>query len=87
MERVPALVTTTGRESDMLEVLAVVQQSLESWKTDQRHTRHLIVDTGVLKKKRVDEKKDVEKRATDRLKVKSTWVNGTFPTSVLSAIS
>lgn len=61
MERVPALVTTISRESDMLEVLAVVQQSLESWKTDQRHSRHLIVDTGVLKKKRVDQKKDAEK--------------------------
>lgn len=53
VERVPALVTAGGRESHMLEVLTVVEQSLEGWETHQGHTRHLIVDTWVLEEERV----------------------------------
>lgn len=53
MESVPASVTFGGGESHMLEVLTVVQQSLERWKTHQRHTRHLIMDTRVLEEERV----------------------------------
>lgn len=37
----------------MLEVLTVVEQSLEGWETHQGHTRHLIVDTWVLEEERV----------------------------------
>lgn len=43
----------------MLEVVAVVKQSLQGWKTHQRQTSHLIMDTGMLKikKKKEDEVK------------------------------
>lgn len=34
----------------MLEILAVIKQSLECWKAHQRHTRHLIMDTWLLEK-------------------------------------
>lgn len=40
----------------MLEILAVVKQSLECWKAHQGHTRHLIVDTWLLEKISVEEK-------------------------------
>lgn len=36
----------------MLKILTVVKQSLKRWKTHQRDTRHLVVNTWVLKKKR-----------------------------------
>lgn len=48
-ESVPAAVAAGGRESHVLEVLTVVEQSLERWKTNQRHTRDLIMDTWMLK--------------------------------------
>lgn len=54
MEGVPASVTNGGRESQMLEVLTVVEQSLERWKTNQRDTRHLIMDTWVLEEDSVN---------------------------------
>lgn len=38
----------------MLEVVAVVEQSLERWKTHQRHTRHLVMDTRVLEEESVN---------------------------------
>lgn len=47
----------------MLEVLTVVEQSLESWETHQRHTRHLIVDTWVLEEERVTWGKGAEMSA------------------------
>lgn len=55
-ERVPSLVTIWGTESDMLEVVAVVKQSLQGWKTHQRQTSHLIMDTGMLKIKKKTKK-------------------------------
>lgn len=54
VECVPAEVTFGGRESHVLEVLTVVKESLECWKTHQRHTRHLIMDTRVLEGDRVN---------------------------------
>jgi len=50
VESVPASVTFGGKESHVLEVVTVVKQSPEGWKTHQRHTRHLIMDTRVLEK-------------------------------------
>lgn len=52
-ESIPAAVAAGGRESHVLEVLTVVEQSLERWKTNQRHTRDLIMDTWMLKYKTI----------------------------------
>lgn len=48
VESVPAAVTTGGRETHMLEILTVIEQSLQCWKTHQRHPRHFIANTRVL---------------------------------------
>lgn len=43
----------------MLEILAMVKQSLECWKAHQRHARHLIMDTWLLEKISEKEEKTV----------------------------
>lgn len=45
----------------MLEILAMIKQSLECWKAHQRQTRHLIVDTWLLEK--ISEKEGKNRRA------------------------
>lgn len=65
MECVPALITITCRDGNMLEILAVIKQSLECWKAHQRHTRHLIVDTWLLEKiSKKEEKKNSRAKST-----------------------